>query len=267
MTSPMLDQPCETWPLDTSCLPDDWDPDALTPEQMFALQVATELLWRLSGGRYGLCEITVRPCRKRCTGSFNFGLYGGLQPYVYGGQWLNAGCSCDSDCGCGPICEIALPGPVDSIVSVVVDGVTLAPDSYRVDNAKWLVRVGQTSDCWPECQHLELPPTEVGTFAVTYNKGIPVPPAGIRAVTAYALEIWKACVGAGGCRLPSRVTDITREGVTMTMMDPLDFLKDGLTGIPEVDIWLTAVNPYGQRDQSRMYSPRRSAPRRQTWPA
>ena len=264
----MLDQPCGPWPLDSTCLPDSWDPEALTPEQEQALAVATEILWRLSAGKYGLCEVTVRPCKQTCFDAVP-GMYpisGWVRPYVYAGQWINSGCACSGSCGCGPLCELLLPGPVHSVSEVLVDGVVLAPSSYRVDNARWLVREDTTVDCWPVCQRLDLPSTEVGTFAVTYERGIPVPPAGVRAVTKYAVEVWKACLNLNGCRLPSRVRDIVREGISMTLMDPMDYLKDGLTGLADVDIWLSAVNPGGHRDRTRVYSPGRPGPRRQTFP-
>ncbi|GAA3172731.1 hypothetical protein GCM10020001_119020 [Nonomuraea salmonea] len=35
----------------------------------WAAALATELLWRLTGKRFGLCEITLRPCRAPCPDS------------------------------------------------------------------------------------------------------------------------------------------------------------------------------------------------------
>lgn len=40
------------------------------------------------------------------------------------------------------------------------------------------------------------------------------------------------------CSLPERVTNISRQGVSWTILDPQDFLQDGLTGIAPVDQWL-----------------------------
>jgi hypothetical protein len=43
--------------------------------------------------------------------------------------------------------------------------------------------------------------------------------------------------------LPQRLKDVTREGVSMTFADPLDFLQRGEVGLYEVDLWLNSVNP------------------------
>lgn len=265
MTSPTLSEPCAPWPLDATCLPAGWNPVALTPEQTASVKVASEILWRLSGGQFGLCEIILRPCRRGCIDTnLAYWANGVFVPYVMGGEWFNLTCCGQNSCGCGPICELELPGPVHAITSVTVDGVVVPADTYRVDNAAWLVRLGDA--CWPDCQSLNLEPDQVGTFAVTYQKGVPVPPGGSLAVTQYAVELWKACNGVSGCKLPARVQSVTREGVSMTMLDPMTFLQDGLTGLPFVDQWLTAVNPYGSRSPSQVFSIDVPTPRRQTWP-
>ena len=55
-------------------------------------------------------------------------------------------------------------------------------------------------------------------------------------------ELAKACYTDQACRLPQRVTSITREGVTLAMLDPFEMLDKGRTGLFEVDLWLEAVN-------------------------
>ena len=42
------------------------------------------------------------------------------------------------------------------------------------------------------------------------------------------------------CQLPERVTSITREGISMSMLDPQTFLDKGLTGLIKVDEWLAS---------------------------
>lgn len=266
MTSPTLGTPCAPWPLDTSCLPADWV-EPYTADQLAAMNVATEILWRLTAGQFGTCSITLRPCSQKCTDfpSGLFGPYNGLPvPFVNGGEWFNMGCLCRSKCGCGPICEIKLPGPVNSITEIRIDGLVVNPSTYWVHNARRLVR--KQPDCWPECQHMDRPITDEGTFSITYVRGEPVPPGGRRAVSYYAVELWKACGNAKGCRLPQRVREITREGISMTLLDPMEFLDEGLVGLPEVDTWLRSVNPTGRRSQSRVYSPDSARYRRQTSP-
>lgn len=259
-------EPCQ-WRIDIGCCPE-WE-EAPEEDREFARRVATELVWRLSGRRYGLCAVTVRPCRKTCAeGDLPYwpgGLAGPMTPYIEDGAWYNARCgTCPTECGCSPLCEVVLPAPVHDIVEVRVDGEVVPPESYRVDNHRLLVRTD--GDCWPDCQDLEAAPDEPGGFAVTYHWGIPVPPGGQYAAGVYACELLKACAGAGNCRLPKRVQQITREGVTMAFLDPMQFLADGLTGVPEVDVWIRSVNPHGLVGRSHVYSVDHRPVRSTTWP-
>lgn len=250
-----------------TCCPT-WD-EATPEQQQFAADVATEIMWNLSGRQFGLCTVTVRPCRAPCTrlpAGMLAPLYGGgsYWPHMVDGVWINGCGTCSTDCSCGPLCEIVLPGPVDSVVEVQLDGDVLASNSYFVYDHRKLVRRGG-EECWPTCQHLDRPLGEPGTLGVTYRQGIPVPAAGRLAAGTYACEILKACTG-GPCRLPKRVTSVSREGVVLGMLDPMEMLDKGRTGLYEVDAWLVAVNPNGLRQGARVYSPDRRPARVQTWP-
>lgn len=126
--------------------------------------------------------------------------------------------------------------------------------------------------CWPDCQDMTRPATETGTFQVTYLIGRPVPEAGRWNSGLLACELIKACTPGedGCCRLPSNLQSIAREGISMELA-PLGVTADGSTefgrtGIPEVDMWLAAVNPYKLPGRSRAYSVDRRPPRRTTWP-
>jgi hypothetical protein len=132
---------------------------------------------------------------------------------------------------------------------------------------------GADVECWPTCQDMSLPATEPNTFEVTYLRGKPVPEYGLWAAGLLACELIKACAGPGEdceCRLPSNVQSVVREGVSIDLEvfrlggngDPLF----GRTGIPEVDLWLSSVNPNKVTSRSRAYSPDRRPPRRTTWP-
>lgn len=259
--------PC-SWSPDYSCCPSYAD---ATPElKALAEGVATELLWRLTGRRFGLCEITIRPCRKGCTDGDRLGSWSGgdwsppYVPYTQGGQWFNAACgSCLTDCSCATLCEIALPGPVASVTSVQLNGVTLAASEYVVHDHRTLVRVG--GECWPTCQDLAADLDDItGTaFGVTYLQGVPVPAGGRYAAAAYACEILKACTGTSGCRLPNRylLESLSREGVSMRFNNAADLLTAGLTGLPEVDAWVHSVNPYKRYERSSVWSVDRMPPR------
>lgn len=265
--------PCETWPLALDCLCRGWsdNPGEWTTSQRGAVERATELLWRLTAGAFGLCHRIVRPCKRSCpTPTHQVGGWG------LDGVWVNVnsacGCGCvttcdDCDCGRGPD-RLTIPGPVyapttapcasdpdhpdNRPVQVWIDGQLLDPDAYRILAPNQIARVdGQR---WPQCQDMSAAHYEPGAFAISYWLGRPVPPGGRYAVTKLACELWKNCEGDKSCALPQRVTEIDREGVSY-ILDPLDHLDEGRVGLPEVDQWLAAVNPGKMRSRPRVWSP------------
>jgi hypothetical protein len=123
-------------------------------------------------------------------------------------------------------------------VEVVIEGVVLDESEYRLEG-DLLYRVGTD---WPK-QDLTRPLDEPGTWSVTYLRGNPPPPGSAKLVGQLAAEFLAACNG-GKCRLPRRVRSVTRQGVTYDMVDPTDIYATGKTGIPEVDLWLSSVNPH-----------------------
>ncbi|MFD3978250.1 hypothetical protein ACFWR6_06655 [Streptomyces griseus] len=268
---PLQIGPCDPWPTELCCeVPEGMEPETLERWT----RVASQILWGLSGRRWGPCPVTVRPCRRACadTGilSFQAGMSTGpWVPYIgTDGQWRNASvCGCASDCSCGELCEVKLPGPVHSVVEVLVDGVALVPEQYRVDAPGLLVRTD--GECWPGCQAMALPPTEEGTFAVTYRWGLPLDDAAIAAVSELTCHLLKGCApasGSCGCRANRNLTRVSRQGVEMEMPDPMLLYRDGFTGLPLTDMWLSMVNPYRMTSPSRVYSPDYKQPRVTTWP-
>lgn len=239
--------PCEPWELNPACTRG-LDPEN-EPLDAYIVSVATNLLWRATAGVFGVCEVTVRPCGRRCSGNgFTY-----FPAMTSGGEWINVTCGCaESACGCCTVSEINLDGPVDSIVEVLIDGAVVDSSTYWVDNGYRLTR--RSPDVWPMCQSLSLPATEEGTFQIRYMRGISVDEAGQYALAALAAELKIACQDQD-CRLPSRIVEITRQGITMSVVNDVEFLRSGLFGIPEVDAWVTSVNPYNQRSQSSVYSP------------
>ena len=55
------------------------------------------------------------------------------------------------------------------------------------------------------------------------------------------------------CRLPRGVTEISRQGVSMTIEGEL--FPNGQTGIPEVDAFIFLWNPFNMKTRPRVYSP------------
>lgn len=260
MTQPARTGPCD-WPLDTGgCKGWDQLDEAV---RTAATGVATEVLWALSGRRFGLCSLTVRPCRRpdweawlRWERLTDQGL-----PY---GSLAIALCGCVGwGCGCVPSgAELSLPGPVHAVTKVVVDGEELPAAAYAVYERRWLVRVD--GKAWPTRQDLRVADDQPGGWAVTYERGVPVPKAGRVAAGVYACEVAKAMAADGTCRLPRRVQSVVRQGVQQTFTDPVRLARDGLTGLPEVDQWLGTVNPYRLPRDTVVWSPDLDRGRRRT---
>lgn len=231
---------CAPWATSPDCVPG--PPGAATDR---AVAIASELLWRLTGRQFGVCPVTIRPCRRSCVTTYS--------PVIYA-EWRDMPCGgCATTCACTEICEINLAGPVAAVTEVRVNGVVLSAGTvWRLDDGYRLTRVD--GGCWPACQDLRLPATDPGTFAVTYQQGIPVPEGGKLAVSLFAREILKACSGSA-CQLPARVREITRQGMTMTVMGDVAELDQGLTGIPMVDMWIRSVNPDRQRGPAWVWTP------------
>ena len=75
---------------------------------------------------------------------------------------------------------------------------------------------------------------------VVYTIGANLPP-GTEALAAWlAGEYGKAAQG-NPCALPERITSVTRQGVSWTVLDPQDFLDKGYTGMSRVDHLLSPI--------------------------
>ena len=221
-----------------------------------AIDVSSEILYALTGRQYpGTCEATLRPC---ANGGSNVPV-GWSYPWFpirLGGQWLNiGGCGCHMarDCACNIYPRLNLGRTdIQSIVSVVIDDVVLDPAAYRLDSHRYLVRTD--GDHWPCCQDLSLD-SGVGTWSVELTYGTPVPEALKFAASTLAMEYVKACIDDDTCRLPSRAVSVAKQGVTIELQDPAQFLDSGRTGIPEVDLAVHAFNPNGLTRQALVRSP------------
>lgn len=256
------------WSMDDECAPCvSKIPDTEAGAALFqrCVNSAAEILYGLSGRQFGLCELVVRPCREECGGGSGRELLGfPWTPRLHEGQWTNVACGkCSTgSCSCSEICEVRLPGPIESITQVLLDGVALDPSEYQVNKRRTLVRLG--GECWPTCQEMGLPSTEPGTWEVTYLRGKPVPAGGQAALAELACELCLACLGDKACALPKRVTSISRDGVSFAMLDPMTFINEGLTGLYAVDLWLRSVNPASQPRSGAILSPDMVQSRRTT---
>ncbi len=236
---------CSQWAVaDDVCAPCD-EIDAVLLDAM--LDVSSLVLYELTGRRWpGECEDVVYPTGAECM------------------EWLRTGHRKRRG--------FKLPGyPVTSIEEVVIDGEVVDPARYRVDDGRWLIYIppvpyssGDRQN-WPNVNDERLELGSVGTWSIDYFYGNGPPPGGREMAAVLGCELAKSCSGEdgdGSCRLPQRVTSITRQGVSMAVLDPLTLFSDGLTGLPEVDLFVSAMNLGVKRRPAALVVPGR---RRSVW--
>lgn len=255
-----VESPSGTWDLDVGVC-EDWanfDP-AVTGR---ASTIAVNQLWRLTGRRFGITELTFIPCVPgffqtptwQSNGAVSPSPYGYLSPYIgIDGNWHNAHWC--SDCFTSDPSTIALPAtPATEVTDVTIDGVSIPLANFQIVNHRHLHYIDNS---FPTTQYLDDP------WTVTYEFGIPVPVDGEIAAGILACELAKSMLNLP-CRLPRKLQSISRQGVTMQLVDS-DYLQNGLTGIQEVDEFIVSVNPHSLRERSRVYSPDIPRPNRITW--
>lgn len=86
---------------------------------------------------------------------------------------------------------------------------------------------------------------------------------GKAAARMLAIEFARLWAGED-CNLPQRVTSISRQGVSYTVLDPQDFVDELRTGIYTIDLFLKAVNPDKAKNKARVFSPDVARARRLT---
>lgn len=220
------------WPIDETCLPDSWD--TYSPEiKQRSVSMASAVLSHLTGGRVTNCPITVRPI-----GSGGVCDSEGMRPLNWAGTWINT-----SRGRVDPrVCE--LPGPVGRVDQVKVNGSVLNADHYRIDNGHLLIWQGPGDSPWLRTQNVYARDTEPNTMSVTYLNGYPPDGFAAYAAALMAAEFASAC-GGKKCRLPGNVTAVVRQGVSYDIISGA--FPDGLTGIREIDAFITQWNPKNRR--------------------
>lgn len=241
---------CVPWGIDSTCC-DSWsDLDAGLKDR--SEELAWSTLRALSGGRIGNCPTTLRPCLGRpCSlcQSWWSAHYRWVLAGMRRGEWINCLCGGPA-CSCTALCEIVLPGPVAALLDVDLSGGSLPLTDFRVDNGNRIVRTD--GSCWPSCQDMTAPIGAPNTLSITYVPGILPSAAALWAAGTLACEFSKACTG-GKCRLPTGATAIARQGVSFAVSTTM--FPNGLTGIREVDAYLTSVNPHALKSPSTVWSP------------
>jgi hypothetical protein len=239
--------------------------EAGLPDPVTALALAveaSEMLFILSARTLtGVCTATVRPCGEpQCWGGFNSWLSGGFG-FGWWDPWSSWGAGVNfygSGCSCCWIPTVELQFPVTEIVSVTIDGVLVPATEYQIMDDLYLARARVLATDprkgWPYFQHLDLPPTEPGTFEIVYKYGTPIPAQAKRAAIELACELWKDCNNAR-CALPAGTTSVNRQGVSLSLDRRTDQVRDAGTDLVEVAKFISLFNPTNQRIPSMVWTP------------
>lgn len=204
-----------------------------------AVEAASYLMWALSGRRYtGVTTVTERYVRFaplintrliQEAAIINSRINKALQIVE---PWVSAET------------RIRLRGqPVSEVVTVRnVGGGIVDPSSYYiVDHSTLQFSEGAL-----------IVPADI---EVSYTYGVEPPTLGKMAARRVAIEFIKLWEGDEDCALPQRVTSVTRQGVTYTVLDSQDFLQEMRLGIYEIDLFLKTVNPNKAQKRSKVFSP------------
>lgn len=246
-----------------------------------AVQIASEWLYVATNRQWGgLCERTVRP-RVDC-GCLTVGQRYLLNRYEGWQLWDRSwrGAPCCRGCGCGGQCDLQilrLPGPVHSVLRVTVNGMDVPVESFTVQGRSAVLRTDGQG--WPCSNNLARDPAVAAAcyhddggscgdcaWEIVYVWGDPPPRSGAVMARELACELLLRLCGSESCRLPSNVTAVNRDGVSYKFDVDRGGIDQGLTGITEVDQWITMAR--GGPWRPRKPTVRRAdGPRRQAlWP-
>ena len=213
-----------------------------------AIAIASNVLYVLSGRKYpGLRRITEEYMGQGC---------GGQSIRVSATHTIDIPNSARSYRSDGPR-RLWLRGrPVWQVYSLerIDTGECVEPGHFAVFDHRGIEATDCGCYCWDICCGLR----------VSYSYGAVPPAAGIWAAKTLAEQI---CLGMGGsaeCRLPERVTSVSRQGVSYSILDPQDFLDKGRTGLYAVDLFLETANPDRAKLPARVFNPDWPRGRRRT---
>lgn len=207
------------------------------PYTLTAIRAASWILYKLTAEKYSGVTSTTETYETNSTG---FTVY---RPQVIRGKMYNLPID-----GSGVVNSKNLylrHYPVLSVEKVSVNGIDLDPSEYELRNNSFITRVD--NQVWSV--------TATNNLTVTYRFGTPPPSVGKYAAIMLANEFILAKTSPEDCSLPSRVTSVSRQGVSYTILDPQTYISEGKTGIYEVDLFINAANPLKAKKRPKVYSP------------
>ena len=214
--------------------------DTYNPRADEAIAAASHILWSLTGRRYSGTRSVVEMYDVR------HGL-GWIDRYHYFQQQAlfqieRRDLFLCTECGYPHRMRLRHQ-PVQRILSVEINGEVVAPGDYVLLNHSTLGLPFTRLACNALCAR------------VSYVWGVNPPAGGRMAAARLADQLLLAWDNSDDCKLPQRVTNVTRQGVSWTILDPQTFLDDGKTGIYEIDLFLKSINPDKARRPARVFSP------------
>lgn len=215
-----------------------------------ACKAASYLLWANSGRKFsGMTSVTetYRFVKNSFNNEWIFEAF--TQGQILGSVLLRPGLTKTTIPLRGrPVVSVDLVRATTDFASGTTDIRIISPDDYFLtDHGVLNFRTGLMDD-----------------IEVTYRYGSVPPMAGRMAARTLAKQFALLWEGSDECSLPDRVTSISRQGLTYTILDSQDFIADLRTGVYEVDLFLKTANPDRALRKARVFSPDRPRARRST---
>lgn len=233
---------CGPWATPSN-VPEKWRDRVSAPQWETILNMAAELLYRLTGHRYrgaGCLERMVLRSRPPSVGTGDWPFLStacGCWQLMSGWGWSSnpAGWVVGPYSGVHPQpMAIQLDPDATAITRVeLANGDDLDPAAYRLSASGWAERTDGAG--WSMCGVF-------GPTTIHYDKGLAPPAGGVAACVNLAIELVRSWCGEPGCAIPPNTSTITRQGMTI-QLDASAFLKEQRTGVPIVDLWIESVNP------------------------
>lgn len=222
---------------------------------------ASEILYNLTGRQFtGTQNVKVRPqvpCSCGWYGRFGYPSYPSYPAYP-GYPWnSNYGCGC-----LPPRIDLGF-WPVARINSIWYNAEVQPLTDFHIDNYRYLVRndglrfPNYPNNLWATKGGDHDNANEGYVFEVDLDYGAAVPRLLQRATRELACRLLSECLCPDdkSCKVPDRVNSLSRQGVSINLIDPLDILREGGTGIYAVDLAIKTFNPTKMQSPSFFWAP------------
>lgn len=212
-------------------------------KQTLYLTTAMEFLWRRTGRQFSVCDTTITTNYATCP------THGGDCTCASMTSWWSGFMSGDviGYRHRGNRLEMPNLGPIRTIISVTVNGVTLIEGTdFSILNRSTLVKA---SGQWPRWANIE----------IHYRYGQDPPQELLDACGILAVNLAQACSGCP-CEFPADTKTVSAEGVSISINDPSRYLVGDLSGIARVDKVILALWRHGATSAPGGFDPAAESP-------